>query len=78
MFYWSSKPNIQTHKQHQKVTSVGGDTPLQDFGLRCYIVLYLGLGSTFNKVVKNILLHSSVIPYFILIALKDQKLYSVC
>lgn len=57
---------------------IGEDRPLKDQGLGCYVVLYFSLGSIFNTVLKYILLHSSVITYFILISLQDQKPYFVC
>lgn len=44
-----------SYEQHQKVINIGGDIllELQDCGLGSYVVMYLGLGNTFNKVVKT-------------------------
>lgn len=44
-----------SYEQHQKVINIGGDIllELQDCSLGSYVVMYLGLGNTFNKVVKT-------------------------
>lgn len=75
IFYWISKHESQTHLQTASKINIGENRSLKDQGLGFYVVLYFSLGSIFIKeVLQNILLHSSVITYFILIALKDHIL----